>query len=135
MQLPLAYLDPAAIEEVSIPVWREVFDTVGWPVSLTAIRDSFQHAEILRAFADDPPSDSLLQALEALDSFGTEHGRPVQYLRVAANVNLHCSFSSRNEKMPLSRMLSSARKSKSRSEETSVATTNSLAKSPEPSKL
>lgn len=75
MQLPLAYLDHAAIEEVSIDAWRDVFDAVGWPASLAGMRDSFTHSDILNAFGHDNPTDGLLQALEALDSFGTEQGR------------------------------------------------------------
>lgn len=75
MQLPLAYLDAAAIEEVPIEVWKDVFDVVGWPPSLASKRDSFGYKDILRAFAEDPPTDSLLQALEALHTLGTETGR------------------------------------------------------------
>lgn len=75
MQLALAYLDAAAIEEVPIDVWKDVFGVVGWPPSLASIRDSFGHKEILRAFAQDDPTDSLLQALEALHTLGTDAGR------------------------------------------------------------
>lgn len=75
MQLPLAYLDAAAIEEVPIAVWKDVFDAVGWPPSVASMRDSFGHKDILRAFAEDTPTDSLLQALEALDTLGTDAGR------------------------------------------------------------
>jgi hypothetical protein len=76
MQLPLAYLDRAAIEEVSIDLWKDVFNVVGWPSSLTSKRDSFfAHDEIVSAFAKDELTDSLLQALEALHSFGSEEGR------------------------------------------------------------
>jgi hypothetical protein len=75
MQLPLAYLDPAAIEEVPIDVWKDVFDVVGWPSSLAGKRDSLAHEDILGAFSRDEPTESLLQVLEVLDSFGTEQGR------------------------------------------------------------
>jgi hypothetical protein len=75
MQLPLAYLDRAAIEEVSIDVWKEVFDVVGWLSSLAGKRDSFTHDDIVGAFGHDEPTDGLLQALEALEAFGTEQGR------------------------------------------------------------
>jgi hypothetical protein len=75
MQLPLAYLDAAAIEEVPIEVWKDVFDNVGWPPSLASQRDSFGHKDILRSFAEDSPTDGLLQALEALHALGTETGR------------------------------------------------------------
>jgi hypothetical protein len=75
MQLPLAYLDAAAIEEVPIEVWKDVFEAVGWPASLANVRHSFKHKDILRAFSEDIPTDNLLQALEALDNLGTEAGR------------------------------------------------------------
>jgi hypothetical protein len=75
MQLPLAYLDAAAIQEVPIDLWKDVFDVVGWPLSLSIARESFGHEDVLRAFAQDEPTDSLLQALEALDTLGTEAGR------------------------------------------------------------
>lgn len=75
MQLSLAYLDAAAIEEVSIDVWREVFDATGWPESLASKRGSFGHEDVLRAFEQDNPTDNLLQALETLHDLGTEAGR------------------------------------------------------------
>jgi hypothetical protein len=75
MQLPLVYLDRAVIEEISIDQWKEVFDVVGWPSSLTDKRDSVAHDEIVSSFAKDELTDPLLQALEALHSFGSEEGR------------------------------------------------------------
>jgi hypothetical protein len=75
MQLPLVYLDAAAIEEVQIDVWKGVFDAVGWPSSLESMRDSFGHQNIRDAFQKDTPTDGLLQALEALHTLGTEAGR------------------------------------------------------------
>ncbi len=75
MQLPLAYLDAAAIEEVPIDLWKDVFDVVGWPPSLASMRESFGHEDVLRAFTQDEPTDNLLQALEALHTLGTEAGR------------------------------------------------------------
>jgi len=75
MQLPIAYLDAAAIEEVAIEVWKDVFDAVGWPPSLASVRNSFGHEDVLRALSQDAPTDPLLQALEALEAFGTETGR------------------------------------------------------------
>jgi hypothetical protein len=75
MQLPLVYLDAAAIEEVPIDVWKGVFDAVGWPSSLASVRDSFGHENIRDAFQKDTPTDGLLQALEALHMLGTESGR------------------------------------------------------------
>lgn len=75
MQLPLALLDAAVIEEVPIDLWKDVFDVVGWPPSLASRNGSFGHEDVLRAFDRDPPSDSLLQALEVLHTLGTEAGR------------------------------------------------------------
>jgi len=75
MQLPLAYLDAAAIEEVPVDLWKDVFDVVGWPPSLASKNGSFGHEDILRALEQDTPSDSLLQVLEVLHTLGTEAGR------------------------------------------------------------
>ena len=75
MQLPLALLDAAVIEEVPVDLWKDVFDVVGWPPSLASQNGSFGHEDILRAFDRDPPSDSLLQVLEVLHTLGTEAGR------------------------------------------------------------
>lgn len=75
MQLPLAYLDAAVIEEVSVDLWREVFEAVGWPASLVEKHDTFTHADVLHAFEQDDPTDDLLQAIEALHALGTESGR------------------------------------------------------------
>jgi hypothetical protein len=75
MQLPLAYLDRAAIEEVAIDLWKEVFDAVGWPSSVTDKQDVLAYDDIVSALSKDELSDPLLQALEALHSFGTEEGR------------------------------------------------------------
>jgi hypothetical protein len=75
MQLPLAYLDGAVIEEVPIDVWRDVFEATGWPESLASKHSSFGHEDVLRALGQDNPSDNLLQALETLHTLGTETGR------------------------------------------------------------
>ena len=75
MQLPLMYLDAAAIEEVPIDLWRDVFDAIGWPSSLETKRGSFGYQDIRDAFQKDTPTDVLLQALEALHMLGTESGR------------------------------------------------------------
>ena len=75
LQLPIAYLDAAAIEEVPIDVWKDVFDVVGWPPSLTSMRGSFGHKDVVRAFGQDEPTDDLLLALEVLETLGTEAGR------------------------------------------------------------
>ena len=69
MQLPLAYLDRAAIEEVSIDLWIDVFDAVGWPSSLAGKRDVLAYDDIVSGLSNDELSDPLLQALEALHSF------------------------------------------------------------------
>ena len=75
MPLPLAYLDVAAIEEVSVEVWADVFEAAGWPTSLVGKKNSIVHADIVEALRVDPPSDELLHALETLHEFGSEAGR------------------------------------------------------------
>jgi hypothetical protein len=74
MQLPLAYLNAAVIEEVPIELWTEVFDAAGWPASLQKKRGSLSHVDILPALQEDA-SDGLLQAIETLHTLGTEAGR------------------------------------------------------------
>jgi hypothetical protein len=74
MQLPLAYLDAAVIEEVPIELWTEVFNATGWPTSLAEERGSLSHDDILPALQEDA-SDNLLQAIEILHTLGTEEGR------------------------------------------------------------
>lgn len=74
MQLPLAYLDAAVVEEVPVDLWRQLFDEVGWPATLASRRQDFGHADVLAAFEQDTPSDELLQALETLHVLGTETG-------------------------------------------------------------
>lgn len=73
MQLPLAYLDAAAIEEVPLDAWRELFGVVGWPSSLTA--ESLSHDIIRTSFEHDEPTNGLLLALEAIHDLGTDAGR------------------------------------------------------------
>jgi hypothetical protein len=75
MQIPLAFADPVVIEEVSLPLWRELFDALGWPVSLHGKSKSLTHDEIVLAFQRDVPSDELLQAIETLHTLGTPEGR------------------------------------------------------------
>lgn len=74
MQLPLAYLDLTAIEEVPVDLWRRLFAAVGWPTSLADQRDAFTHADVLAAFEQDSLGDELLLALEALHVLGTGEG-------------------------------------------------------------
>lgn len=73
MQLPLAYLDAAALEEVPLDVWHELFGAVGWPSSLTT--ESLSHDTIRASFEHDEPTDGLLLALEAIHDLGTDDGR------------------------------------------------------------
>jgi hypothetical protein len=75
MNLPLAFLDAAVIEEVPVDLWRELLDTTGWPASLEGKRSSFSHADVLDALEKDNPTDDLLQALETIHTLGTEPGR------------------------------------------------------------
>src|SRR5579859_7744842 len=75
MQIPRANMDAAVLEEVSIPLWRTLFDAVGWPASLSAHRTGqLTHDDILQAL-DGDLNEELLLALEALQSLGTPEGR------------------------------------------------------------
>src|SRR5262245_14502483 len=75
MQLSLAFLDIAAIEEVPLDLWKEVFHVTGWPASLKSKYASFTHDDVTNAFERDELSDHLLQALETLHVLGNEPGR------------------------------------------------------------
>jgi hypothetical protein len=75
MKISLAFTDLSVIEEVPLPLWRELFDAVGWLESLRSRGDSMTHDEIVLAFQQDTPSDELLQALETLHNLGTPEGR------------------------------------------------------------
>lgn len=75
MQPSFAFTNSVVIEEVSLPLWRELFDAVGWPPSLAGVGDSLTHDGILNALQHDPLSDELLLALETLDDLGTPSGR------------------------------------------------------------
>jgi len=75
MQPSFAFINSVAIEEVSLPLWRELFDAIGWPPSILGAGESLTHGNILDALHRDPPSDELLLALEALDDLGTPAGR------------------------------------------------------------
>lgn len=75
MQIPLANIDAAVLEEVSIPLWIELFEAVGWPDSLAGKKTGFTHDDLLEAFQRDTPNDDLLLALETLHDLGTPAGR------------------------------------------------------------
>lgn len=75
MQLPLAYLDASVIEEISLDLWRKVFEVVGWPSSIVGKPNTFTHDDVFHSFEHDNPTDDLLQAIEALHVLGTESGR------------------------------------------------------------
>jgi hypothetical protein len=75
MQIPLAFADPAVIEEVSLPLWRELFDALGWPASLLGKSESLTHDMIVSSFRSDALSDELLQAIETVHDLGTPEGR------------------------------------------------------------
>lgn len=75
MQLPLAHLDAVVIEEVPLELWRELFETVGWPQSLHDKKDSFSYEDVLQSFEKGESNDELIQALETLHELGSEGGR------------------------------------------------------------
>jgi len=74
MQLPLAFLDATAIEEVPLDRWRDVFEAFGWPKSLSK-RQTFTYEHVGLALQNDELSDGVHHALETLHSLGTEAGR------------------------------------------------------------
>lgn len=74
-QSGFAFIDPVVVEEVSLPIWRELFDAVGWPASLSAKSDTLTYEEIHAAFERDTLGDELLLALETLHDLGTTAGR------------------------------------------------------------
>ena len=73
MQLPLAYLDASAIEEVPLDAWHDLFEVVGWSSSLKA--QSLSYDAIRASFDHDEPTEGLLLALEAVHGLGTDAGR------------------------------------------------------------
>lgn len=75
MQIALALADPVLVEEVSLPLWREAFDALGWPPSLAGKQERLTHEDVLLAFRSDAPSEELFQALETLHDLGTTEGR------------------------------------------------------------
>jgi hypothetical protein len=75
MQMSLAFLDASAIEEVPVDLWRDVFDALGWPSSLSEKRGTFTHADVVEAIHRDDISDALLHAFDTLHTLGTEAGR------------------------------------------------------------
>src|SRR5262249_31015259 len=75
MQLPLAFLDVAAIEEVPLDLWKQVLEVTGWPTSLDRKRTFFTYDDLVNAFQRDELTDHLMQALETLDTLGNEAGR------------------------------------------------------------
>lgn len=75
MQISLALADSVVIEEVSLPLWRELFEALGWPSSLSGKSKSLTHVEIVSAFQHDKLSDELLQAIETIHDLGTREGR------------------------------------------------------------
>lgn len=75
MQIPLAYIDSVVLEGVSIPLWAELFDAVGWPESLAPKRKALTHDDVVAAFQHDVLNGELLLALETLNKLGTPHGR------------------------------------------------------------
>jgi hypothetical protein len=68
-------MDAAVLEEVSIPLWRTLFDAVGWPASLASKgTGQLTHDDIFQAL-DGDLNEELLLALETLQNLGTREGR------------------------------------------------------------
>lgn len=75
MHIPLAFSDPVVVEEVSLTLWCELFDAVGWPASLGDKGESLTHDDIVSAFRRDTLSDELLYAIDSIIDLGTPTGR------------------------------------------------------------
>lgn len=74
MQIKRANTDASIIEQVSLPLWRTLFDAVGWPGNLTAKGGELTYDAIHQAL-DGDLSEELLLALETLQNLGTREGR------------------------------------------------------------
>lgn len=74
-QSGFAFIDPVVVEEVSLPLWRELFEAIGWPASLSGKREAFTYDDIHAALDRDTLSDELLLALETFHDLGTVAGR------------------------------------------------------------
>ncbi len=75
MQVPLAFIDESVIEEISLSLWRSLFDALGWPESLKAKIASLVHPDVLRYLESEAPDSELLEALDVIHTLGTEAGR------------------------------------------------------------
>jgi hypothetical protein len=76
MQIPLALTDAVVIEEVSLPLWKKLFEAVGLPPSLVGQGDdALTHDAIGLALRQDVLNAEQLQALEVLNDLGTPEGR------------------------------------------------------------
>ncbi|MGE3342798.1 MAG: hypothetical protein AB7L71_05115 [Vicinamibacterales bacterium] len=75
MQIKRANTDASIIEQVSLPLWRTLFDAVGWPDSLISKRTGqLTYDDVHQALDGDLNEDTLL-ALETLQNLGTREGR------------------------------------------------------------
>ncbi|MGE3957422.1 MAG: hypothetical protein AB7H96_11945 [Vicinamibacterales bacterium] len=74
MKFSLPYLT-GMIDEVPPEAWRDLFEKVGYPASLSGAPEALTTEGILAALRDDEPSDELLEALDAIDTLGTDAGR------------------------------------------------------------
>lgn len=75
MQSSFASINSVVLEEVSIPLWRELFDAIGWPPSIVGTGHLLTHESVMNALHRDSLSDELLLAIEAIDDLGTPAGR------------------------------------------------------------
>lgn len=74
MQLSISLMDSSAVEEVSLDLWRCLFDAVGWPATLATGKEEICHSHVAEALQRDSLGDELLQAIEAIHVLGTESG-------------------------------------------------------------
>ena len=72
-QVPLAFLDAAAVEEIPLVLWQEVLAISR--VVVPGGGELSSHAEILDALQTASASAELLEALQSINELGTEGGR------------------------------------------------------------
>jgi hypothetical protein len=75
MPIPLAFMDSSVIEEIPLELWRQTFDSIGWPTPLQDKREGFTHDDILDAIERDAVSTEFKDALETVHALGTNKGR------------------------------------------------------------
>src|SRR5438105_1127122 len=71
-QVPATLLDPTEIEEIALPCWRRLFDTIGYPEGLKPT--TLRHDSIVAALAGGKVPPKLVEALETIRELGDSSG-------------------------------------------------------------